>query len=366
MNRPPHHVFMTTDTVGGVWTYSLDLAKGLCERGVEVTLAVVGPAASQEQAAQAQAVAGLRLVQTEAPLDWAESDPAALERAAVRLAQQAGDLGADIVHLNSPIFASGKFAAPVVGACHSCVASWWDAVKTDPAPEDFRWRTERLAQGYRACTLLVAPSAAFARETARLYGVAPDVVWNGRSPGSRREGLAKRTQVINAGRLWDEGKNLESLDSAAGLLAHPVLAAGPLQAPHGASVEPQAVTALGSLSADELSERFNQSAVFASLALYEPFGYGVLEAAQSGCALVLSDIPTFRELWSGAAIFVQPQASLYAAGVLDALLSEPEECARLGGLAATRARLYSLEPMVEGMLGLYGKAHAQAAREAAA
>ena len=44
--------------------------------------------------------------------------------------------------------------------------------------------------------------------------------------------------------------------------------------------------------------------IFVSAARYEPFGLAVLEAAQAGCALVLSDIPTFRELWDGAALFV--------------------------------------------------------------
>lgn len=366
MTRSPHHVFMTTDTVGGVWTYSLDLAKGLTAQGVEVTLAVVGPAADVRQVAQARAVQGLHLVQSEAPLDWVESDPQALDRAGLRLAEQAADLGADIVHLNSPTFATASFAAPVVGACHSCVASWWAAVKEGPAPEDFQWRTERLGQGYRACTMLVAPSAAFARETARIYGVAPAVVWNGRSAQPRRPGGAKRSQVVTSGRLWDEGKNLASLDAAADFLSHPVLAAGPLNAPHGASITPQTVRVLGQQSAGALAQLLNQSSVFASLALYEPFGYGVLEAAQSGCALVLSDIPTFRELWSGAAVFVQPRASIYAAGVLDALLSDPEESARLGALAAERAQRYSVEAMAEGMLRLYGKAYAQATRGAAA
>ncbi|HEX8375447.1 MAG TPA: hypothetical protein VF606_09745, partial [Geminicoccaceae bacterium] len=38
------HVLMTTDAVGGVWTYSLDLAAALATRGVRTTLAVLGPA----------------------------------------------------------------------------------------------------------------------------------------------------------------------------------------------------------------------------------------------------------------------------------------------------------------------------------
>jgi hypothetical protein len=35
-------VLMTADTVGGVWTYALELAAGLGEHGVEVAIATMG------------------------------------------------------------------------------------------------------------------------------------------------------------------------------------------------------------------------------------------------------------------------------------------------------------------------------------
>ena len=49
-----------------------------------------------------------------------------------------------------------------------------------------------------------------------------------------------------------------------------------------------------------------RAAIFVSSSVYEPFGLAVLEAAGSGAALVLSDIPTFRELWDEAALFAPP------------------------------------------------------------
>ena len=59
----------------------------------------------------------------------------------------------------------------------------------------------------------------------------------------------------------------------------------------------------------ELAEHYDTAIlptrpIFVSVSRYEPFGLAVLEAAHAGCALVLSDIPTFRELWQGAASFV--------------------------------------------------------------
>ncbi len=110
--------------------------------------------------------------------------------------------------------------------------------------------------------------------------------------------------VLTAGRLWDEGKNVAALDRAAVHLPFNICAAGPVQGPNGAAIELTRLDWLGTLEPLALHEVMARTQVFASTALYEPFGLAVLEAAQAGCALVLSDIPTFRELWDGAALFV--------------------------------------------------------------
>lgn len=42
-------------------------------------------------------------------------------------------------------------------------------------------------------------------------------------------------------------------------------------------------------------------------AKYEPFGLSIVEAGLAGCALVLGDIPSLREIWDEAAVFVHPE-----------------------------------------------------------
>ena len=92
-----------------------------------------------------------------------------------------------------------------------------------------------------------------------------------------------------------------------------------------------------------------QRPVFASAARYEPFGLAVLEAAQAGQALVLSDIPTFRELWDGAALFVSDEAGLVPA--LRRALDAPEG---LAAAARERARRYTADAMADTTLALHG------------
>jgi glycosyltransferase involved in cell wall biosynthesis len=111
--------------------------------------------------------------------------------------------------------------------------------------------------------------------------------------------------------------------------------------------------ALGQLSAQEIGAWLARARIYASSALYEPFGLGVLEAAQAGCALVLSDIPTFHELWDGAAVFVDPNSPQAYAEAFDALAGDPPRALRLGELARARAARFTVEAMSAKVLDIY-------------
>ena len=342
---------MTADTVGGVWTYATDLATGLAGQGLDVTLAVVGPFLRQDQAAPPHP--GVTMVDTGLPLDWLAPDDRSLGAAGRDLARLARQFGAEFVHLNSPSFAAdAPFDVPVLGMCHSCSATWWHAVRGGDLPADWRWRSQWLSRGYAACDVLIAPTMSFAASTQMHYGVSPLVVLNGRSarPRPRR---AKQAYVLTSGRLWDEGKNIRALDSVAGLMRGEIRAAGPLQGPEGLHVALRNIVSLGTLDAAAMADCMGRAAVFASLARYEPFGLGVLEAAQAGCALVLSDIPTFRELWSDAAVFVDLDDPMHVAKVLDELLDDAAQAVRLGQQAAARAQLYTVDGMVASTMAVY-------------
>jgi len=343
-------ILVTADAVGGVWTYATDLAAGVAE--AEVIIAVFGPAPRPVQRRQG---AGLDVVETGLPLDWMARTPREVLAAAARLQRLVAELRPDVVHLNSPaLAAAGPLGAPTLGVCHSCVATWWAAVKGGPMPADFRWRTELLRDGLARCDIVAAPSHSFAGELAATYRVAtPVVVHNGRARPAPVE-VDREPIVLTVGRLWDEGKNVATLDAAAAACAAPLYAAGPLESPDGASRARLAhARPLGARSADSVAAWMARASIFASAALYEPFGLGVLEAAQAGCALVLSDIATFRELWDGAAIFADPRDPGAFAAAFEALTRDPGQAARLGEAARARAVRFSLEAMCVGARRLY-------------
>ena len=132
---------MTTDAVGGVWTYSLTLSRELTRRGVRVTLAALGPEPTPDQLRQAgEADVGCMVLG--GALDWTAASSGEIDLAGMRLAALTARLRPDVVHLNSPALgANARFPTPVVVGCHSCVKTWWTAVHGEaPLPDDLAWR----------------------------------------------------------------------------------------------------------------------------------------------------------------------------------------------------------------------------------
>lgn len=348
------HVLMTGDAVGGVWHYVIDLAKSLCARGVTVTVAVLGPPPSPDQV---RGVEGFRVVTMDLPLDWTATSRSEVLKAGASLARLATSIGADIVHLHSPALAAGgHYKMPVVAVCHSCVATWWHACGKGPLPVDLAWRRDLAAQGAGRADALLAPTAAFAAETARVYDLpeAPLVIHNGRrARASASSSVAIGPDVFAAGRLWDRAKGMDALDGVAARLSLPVFVAGSTQSPQGKHVVFQHLRLLGHLDEDAIVARLKSRPIFVSLARYEPFGLAVLEAAQAGCALVLADIPTFRELWNDVALFVDPGDSFAVAQVIETLVHHAEGRERFGARARARSTRYSVEAVTDGVLAVF-------------
>lgn len=345
-------LMLVADAVGGVWTYSVELARALREWDIETVLAVIGPSPSPDQRREAGAA---QIVETGLVLDWTARRPDEIRRTGCALAEIADRESADIVQLNSAaILADCEFSQPVVVVQHSCVATWWKAVREGPLPRDFTWRRDLIESGLNAADAVVAPSAAFAASLATVYSLSRPVrcVHNGRRPlPMKRRG--PEDFVFTVGRLWDDGKNVSTLDKAAAKLNVPVEAVGPLRGPNGAAVEFDHLQTPGELSLGQIADRFAARPIFASSALYEPFGLSVLEAAQAGCALVLSDIPTLRELWGGAALFVQGSDADGFADAVEQLLASPERRADLAIAARMRALRYTPEAMASRMAQIY-------------
>jgi glycogen synthase len=262
----------------------------------------------------------------------------------------------DLIHLNGYAHAVLNWQAPCMVVAHSCVLSWWQAVKGEPAPLEWRQYAARVAAGLRAAAVVVAPTEAFRQTLVANYGAALQVriIWNGGS-SERFVTAAKEELVFGAGRLWDEAKNITALQKAAPHLSWPVVVAGHWHRPEGGGRRPAGIRCLGPLSAPEMAGWLRRAAIYALPARYEPFGLSILEAALAGCALVLGDIPTLRELWQGAALFVSPDDHRQLLAVLRKLTADGRLREDWGQAARTKACLYNSERMTRAYLGMYGE-----------
>src|SRR5690348_15530577 len=298
-------IILTTDAVGGVWTFATTLASALAARGADVHLVTMGPAPREDQRAMISA-STVHLIETPLALEWQDPDGSDVPAARDFFGRLERQLRADIVHLNSFREAAFDWNCPVVIGAHSCVNSWAIACKDTAWLSQPRWRpyTKWLAAGLNHAQAWVCPSRALHDVMVDLYHPRSPgfVIWNG-TPQTESAQAEKEILILAAGRMWDSAKNLSLLKRAAGKLKWPILVAGPADDAHDCG---SAIRLLGQLRHAELHRLMHRAAIFASPALYEPFGLSVLEAASAGCALVLSDIASFRELWDEAALFIDP------------------------------------------------------------
>jgi glycosyltransferase involved in cell wall biosynthesis len=355
----PRRVLMTTDTVGGVWTYALELARGLSAAGTEVMLAVIGPGPSEAQRAEAIAIPGLVLVLARLELEWQDRAGVLARVAAERLRGLAEAFEPDIVHCNGFREAAAGFTGPVVLVAHSCVRTWWRSCRGEELPLGWSAYAEGVRAGLAAATTLVAPTEAFLADLAAAWGQLP-------GPRVIRNGLdldapptAKQPIILASGRLWDEAKNVAALATVAPDLPWPVRLAGDMP-PHDA--ETWQVEWTGQLQREKLLQAMSEAAIYTAPARYEPFGLAILEAAAAGCALVLGNLPSLVELWGDAARFVPPGDMPALRRTLLDLIDDPEALARLQAAAGHRARDFSRGRMVEAYLGLYGQLMARASK----
>jgi len=211
-----------------------------------------------------------------------------------------------------------------------------------------------MREGLARAAAVIAPSRAASDALGAVYATTRriDIVHNGLTFIPALAGKRAR-RVLAAGRLWDGGKNFAMLDRAALILDAPVDAAGPTRGPDGACFSARGLNLLGNLAQEELRSAMMHAGAFAAPSIYEPFGLAVLEAAQTGAALVLSDIASFRELWDGAAVFIDAHdPGAWAAG-LRAVLDAPAHAAALGARAHARARRYTARAMVEATMAIH-------------
>ena len=355
------HILMSADAVGGVWTYAINLITASPQ--VRFTLAIRGPAPREDQLAEARQLSNAELVQIPGALEWMDEPWPEVERAHEQLFDLADRLRPDIIHLNDYSTGALPFAQPVLVVGHSCCLSWWKSLKGTRPPAHWNEYRRRVTAGLRSADMVVAPSRAMLSNLLHFYPPLHRVrvIYNGAdapsgpspsvqpSPHDGR-GPAPALTVLAAGRLWDEAKNLGLLLEAAPRIRAQIRIAGELRDEPDL---PENVRMLGRLSRRDVDREMSRADIFVHPAKYEPFGLAPLEAALRGCALVLGDIPSLREIWDDAATYVNTSSAGALAEAINRLAIQPGALRTAQSDAQRQARTYSADRFARSYHELY-------------
>jgi len=408
------HVLITSDTVGGVWTYTQDLATGLAQRGHRVTLVSFGKLPTPHQTAWMQMLPGVDYRPTEYRLEWMETAERDIDESRRYLELLVREVSPDVLHFSQYCYGDIDADVPRIVVAHSDVVSWWVAVHSKE-PDDTPWMRRyrgHVKSGLRGADLVVAPSAWMLDTLTRHYG-RPEhgtVIYNGRNPELFAPDQGKEAFALSVGRIWDEGKYISLLLESKGILygenatsQHADVVAQKSSRPVGAHANspalqrwedsgsdvspegtdessknplphirivgweqepgrekkalptcPDNVQLLGPKSQAELRELYATAAIYIATSRYEPFGLSPLEAALSGCALVMNDIPVFHELWGNAALYFQRNDPHALAELIGELKHSPGLREQYGARAyETARRKFTAARMVEEYEGAY-------------
>ncbi|MGH9481884.1 MAG: glycosyltransferase family 4 protein, partial [Terriglobales bacterium] len=352
-------ILMTSDGVGGLGVFASELARALARHGHRVKLVQLGPPAPlppnlgegvepvhlpgplewMRDAGDAASLESRQLGDAPSasgrPLPGSDARPqpdqreggsskrwpchAQLARTQSELAALARSWRAELIHANHFAFAACTPGTPAVLGIHSDLVSWWRTVRGLPPPHDafHGWYRTLVHTALQRAQAVVAPTQAALDDLRSSFGFdRGEVIPHGCAPEQFRCGLKKK-QAVTLGRLWDPAKQISLLRrsdlampvAVAGELHPPGSGAAGLRGPRRAAVTDGSagreaggprlmeIEFLGPLPRSEVIGLLARARVYIATSGYEPFGLAPLEAAFCGCALLLNDLPSFREVW---------------------------------------------------------------------
>ena len=356
------HILITADTLGGVWTYTRELVTGLLRCGERVTLVSFGNIPSAAQARWMDGLENFDYRPTAFKLEWMLDSEADMAASAQYLECVIEETRPDLLHLSQFYYGSLDSDLPRVVVAHSDVVSWWMAVhkKEPPETEWLRWYRRIVKHGLEGATAVIAPSRWMLEQVELCYGPPQhgSVIYNGRTPTLFNPHVSKNEQIVTVGRLWDSGKNVSLLLQhempgevhIVGSDRHPDLES------HRFAAEAIRPNVHLDPEQDEarLAQLLARAGIYVATSQYEPFGLAPVEAALSRCALVASDIPSFRELWESSAVFFRNNDAASLQAAVTRLLCDRSLRREKANLAYHHAqRCFSSQRMVSDYMNLY-------------
>lgn len=342
---------MTTDNLSGVWTYSLNLARELKKHDISITLAIMGEDLTDHQKEELK---GIPYFFAPFRQEWMKDPWEDIEKAGEWLMHLKERINPDFIHLNTYSLGRLKWKIPVIMTLHSCLLTWWDAVKKEQIPREWYRYKANVEDGIRSADVVIAPSKSILKAAEKFYGrfLNRKIIYNGGDMNWFRSDT-KEKYIFSMGRIMDEAKNIDLIIKAAPCIKYNIYIAGDN---NGFPTEnlPRNIIFLGKLSPEQKRDWLSHASLYLLPVKYEPFGYTFLEAAFSGCALITGEIDSMKEIWDDAAVYIDNTNSSILAEQVNTLMYDDEYRNTMAEKARKRAESrYTVEKMAVGYLNLY-------------
>ena len=360
------HVLVTGDTLSGSWTYTRELVTGLVTRGVRVTLVTFGEIPLPAQTAWMDHLHGLDYHPTAFRLEWMQEAEHDWGESSAFLVTLVKELRPSILHLNQFCYGDLAVNVPRVVMAQGDLITWKESVQ-DREPHSAgatKWYRKTIARGIAGADAVVAPSAWMLGRIRACYANPrrAEVVYPGRNPIFFNPYISKEDSVLAIGRLVDAGKQVSLLTQHSHPI--PVCIVGsehtvatpriPIRADVKVATDDTSVAIRGPQTEAQLRALYSRAAIYAATARYDPLGMGALEAAFSRCAIVANDIPSFREMWSDAALYFRTNDAGSLAESIQRLNQDRTMRRAYAELAYNRAReRFTTKRMIGEYLTLY-------------
>lgn len=348
-------ILMTTYTTGVVWTYVMNLCKSLERYNVEIHLLSMGKLLNKEQSEQINLLNNVNIYESSHKLDWMCTSAEDFTSAKQWVAHKYETIQPDLIHFNNYGQTMGVWNCPVITVYHFCVLTWWISLYNSQPPAKWTKYIESVRNAIRISNVVVAPSESMLKLAEEANGEIPQShIINYGSDNGYLEKVDNQYIVLSAGCLNNEAKNIQLLLKIAKNIEWPVCIAGNYNSVEESNIaNAKNVFFLGELSKVHFKNYMDRSAIFVMPAKYEPFGFAVLEAAKSNCALVLANIPSLVEIWGDAAIYFDPNDESDAQEAISLLIKDEQLRSEMTKRAFERSKEFTADRMADEYVDLY-------------
>lgn len=339
MNR----ILFTVDPNGAGWMHTVTLAGALGSRGHDVLIASFGPEASPERMA---AVEDSEVRMTRVEIPGPTTDPTFISTARAALDVLVKEWSPSVVHIDRCAFGDLELEIPKILM-----------IAADRTARISRGRGP-ARRGLLGADAVVSPTRALSEEISRRFEYRRPIslIQPGLELGDKPVTFGPMKKARSGFMFY--GRTDEKADGFDVLLE--ALRRAKVELPFRIGGEgarpplPGSLQDLGMLDGVGRAGAFEKADIAVLPSRDDAFGLRSVEAGLSGCALILSDVASYHELWHGAAVLVPPDDPGALAEAIRLLATDTrkrEECQRLCRARALSG--FSADRMIEEYLDVH-------------